>query len=130
MKKILKDIFFGVLIIIVITILEFIVTIPFGEPVEQIDRETWANLINRELLLTALPAALTTFTFTWRLKTKSKAEAVRRGIIWASILALSYILIGLGNNNLELIFGKIGIYVLLLCTFGGAILYAKVKQLN
>lgn len=47
MKRVMiKDILFGVLIVIVITILEFIVTIPIGEPAEQIDKEAWENIIN------------------------------------------------------------------------------------
>jgi len=130
LKTIIKDALFGILIIIVITILEFIITIPFGEPVEQIDRTMLANFINRELLLTALPAFLTTFVFAGLLKTKIKADSIRRGIIWAGILALNYILIGIGNDNFELIFSKIGIYVLLACSFAGPVLYAKVKHLN
>lgn len=44
------------------------------------------------------------------------------------MLALNYIVIGFGNDNLPLIFGAIGIYVLLLCAFAGPILYAKIKN--
>lgn len=85
-RVVLKDVLFGVLIIIVITILEFIVTILIQEPIEQIDMETWANIINRELLLTALPAFFTTFFFTWKLKTKSKSNAIKRGVIWTVVI--------------------------------------------
>lgn len=130
MKRIIKDALFGLLIIIVITILEFIVTIPFGEPAQQFTNEVWAKFINRELLLTALPAALTTFVLARHLKTKTKADAIRRGIIWSTMLALNYILIGIGNKNFELIFGGIGIYILLACTFAGPVIYAKVKHFN
>lgn len=128
-EKTIKDVIFAILIVIVITILEFIVTIPFGEPVEQFDRETWSKLINRELLLTALPAALTTFIFSWLIKTKSKSDVARRGIIWTGVLALYYIIIGLGNNNFELIFSKEGIYVLLVCVFAGPVIYGKIKHI-
>lgn len=64
MKKIIKDILFGVLIIVVTLIFEFIVTLPFDEIASESDRARWTFLINRELLLTALPAALITYTFT------------------------------------------------------------------
>ncbi|NTW72909.1 MAG: hypothetical protein HGA49_11805 [Eubacteriaceae bacterium] len=130
MKNIVKDVLFGVLVVIVITILEFIVTIPFGLPAESIDREMWANFISRELLVTALPAFLTTTFFAWRLKTKSNSDALRKGLIWTAIIALNFVIIGLGNDNLGLIFGKIGIYVLLACAFAGPVLYSKVKRLN
>ncbi|MCE5222028.1 MAG: hypothetical protein LLF98_12450 [Clostridium sp.] len=130
MKGFIKDVLYGIVIIIVITILEFIVTIPFGEVSEEIDNVKWASMINLELLLTALPATVTTLVFAWLLKTKSKADALKKGIIWTSILALNYILIGIGNNNIRLIFGKIGIYVLLACAFAGTFIYVKIKHLN
>jgi len=131
MKRVMiKDVLFGVLIIIVITFLEFIVTIPIGEPLEEADTKTWASIINRELLLTALPVFFTTFFFTWKLNTKSKSDAVRRGVIWTVIITLYYMIIGLGNNNFQLIFGKIGIYILIACSFAGPVFYIKIKKLN
>ena len=123
MKSVIKDVLFGVLIVIVITILEFLVTIPFGLPAEGISREEWAAFISRELLITAVPAFLTTFVFALLLKTKSKADAIQRAVFWTSILCINYIVIGLGNDNLSLIFGTIGIYVLLICTFAGPMAY-------
>jgi len=79
MKIITKDALFGLLIIIVITILEFIVTIPFGEPAQEFTSEVWAKFINRELLLTALPAALTNNLFSQVvLKTKSKDRCYKK----------------------------------------------------
>jgi len=130
MKRIIKDALFGLLIIIAVTVLEFIVTIPFGEPAQQITGEAWSEIIDRELLLTSLPAALTTFAFTGFLKTKSKADAIRRGIIWIIMLVLNYTLIGIGNKNFNLIFGGIGIYVLLVCAFIGPVIFAKIKHLD
>ena len=105
-------------------------TIPFGEVSEEIDTVKWANMINLELLLTALPAAVTTLVFSWLLKTKSKSDTIRKGIIWTSLIALNYILIGIGNNNIGLIFGQIGIYVLLAGAFAGTFIYVKIKHLN
>lgn len=130
MKRIIKDALFGLLVIIAVTILEFIVTIPFGEPAQQITDEVWTEIINRELLLTAIPAALTTFAFTGFMKTKSKEDAIRRGIIWTIMMALNYAFIGIGNNNFKLIFGGIGIYILLVCTFIGPVIFTKVKHLS
>lgn len=130
MKKVIKDLLFGVLIIVVILIFEFIVTIPFTEVASESDRVRWAFLINRELLMTALPAALITYTFTWLLKTKSRKDALRRGIIWTCILALYYILISFGNGSFDLMFGNIGVYALLVCAFSGTMIYSVIKRLR
>ena len=75
MKKIIKNLLCGVLIIVVTLIFEFIVTIPFTEVASESDRARWAFLINRELLLSSILAALITYTFTWLLKTESRKDA-------------------------------------------------------
>ncbi|MHB8962886.1 MAG: hypothetical protein ACYC5K_07000 [Saccharofermentanales bacterium] len=129
MKTVIKEILVGVLIIVVTLIFEFLVTIPFTEIASESDRVRWAFLLNRELLLTALPAALITFAFAWMLKTASRKDALRRGIIWAGILALYYALISIGSGIFGLMFGAIGVYVLLACAFAGPILYSFVKRL-
>jgi len=130
MKSIIKDVLFGVLIVIVITLLEFVVTIPFGLPADGISRDEWAAFISRELLITAVPAFLTTFVFALLLKTKSRADAIQKAVFWTSILCVNYFVMGLGNDNLGLIFGTAGIYVLLICAFAGPLVYAKVKHLK
>ncbi|MDS0527766.1 hypothetical protein NNC19_18915 [Clostridium sp. SHJSY1] len=124
MLKIAKDILFGILINISITIIEFIITLPFGEP-GNFTKEGYTYFISRELLLTSLPVVLLTYMFTWILKTKSKSEALRRSIIWTIIIFLNYLLIGIGNKNLGEIFGGIGVYVLLISSFVGPIIYSK-----
>lgn len=129
MKKVIKDLLSGVLIIVVTLIFEFIITLPFTEVASESDRARWAFLIKRELLLTALPVALITYTFTWLLKTKSRKDALRRGIIWTCILALYYILISIGNGCFNLMFGNIGVYALLVCAFGGTMVYSALKHL-
>lgn len=127
MKSIVKDVLFGILIVIVITLLEFIVTIPFGLPADGISRDEWAAIISRELLITAIPAFVTTFVFAFLLKTKNKAEAIQRAVFWTSILLLNFFIMGLGNDNLSLIFGTVGIYVLLVCAFAGPIVYIAIR---
>jgi|GEM_PF-1532005 len=130
MKKVIKDSLFGVVIIVVTLIFEFLVTLPFTEVASEIDRARWEFLINRELLFTALPAALITYTFAWLLKTKSRKDALRRGIVWTCLLALYYILISIGNGSFDLMFGNIGVYALLVCAFGGVMIYTVVKRLR
>jgi hypothetical protein len=128
MNKILKDFLFGILILICITILEFIITLPLGEPNGEFSMEAYAYFINRELLLTAIPAGLITFIFAWFLKTNTTGVALRRSIIWTSVIFLHFLLLGIGNDNLPEIFGSVGIYLLLVCAFAGPLLCTKIRH--
>lgn len=125
MKTKLIDVGLGILVIIVVTIFEFLVTLPFGESLEN-----RAGSINLELLLTAIPALLVNFTIAWLARVGDKSSAMRKSIIWTACLVIYYALIGLGNNNFTLIFGSIGVYVLLICSFAGPLLYAQIKKLK
>lgn len=129
MKKTVIDILLGFVIIVAVTLLEFLVTIPFGYPSE-ISGASFTDYISLELLITALPSLLVTFLFAWILKTNSKSDALRRSIIWTAVLLLNYFLIGLGNGNLLNILSAPGLYVLLLCTFAGPFIYSKIKRLD
>ena len=122
MKAILIDIALGILIIIAILLAEFIVTLPFGPP-GGTDSADLARVINRELLLTALPAGLITFAFAHLRKTNTKQSAIRRSVIWMVMILLNFLLIGIGNQNLAEIFGTAGIYALLACAFAGPLVY-------
>ncbi|HWQ89657.1 MAG TPA: hypothetical protein VN374_06755, partial [Desulfitobacteriaceae bacterium] len=103
------------------------ITLPLGES-GGLSREAYANYKNRDLLLTALPAGLTTFVFAWLLKTNNISVAFRRSIIWTIIIFLHFLLLGIGYDNLLGMFGTIGIYLLLACAFTGPLLYAKIKH--
>jgi len=128
MNKIFINILFGILAIIIITVFEFLITLPFGDP-GGLASGDYSSFINRELLLTAVPAAVTTFVLSWLLKTKSKSDSLKKAAIWTIMIALSYLLIGIGNDNLSEIFVTIGIYVLLVCAFAGPVIYATIKHL-
>ena len=129
MRNILVDVLLGILTIVLTNILEFMVTLPFGEPGGVTDGDL-SKFLNREFLLIAIPAGLTTFSLTWLLKTKSQSDAKRRSVVWTILLALSYALVGLGNGNLKAIISTVGIYVLLACVFVGPLVYAKIKHLK
>ena len=129
MKKVVKEILYGVLIVVVTLIFELLVTLPFTEIASENDRARWQFLLNRELLLTSIPAALITFFFAWMLKTATRREALRRAIIWTGILAMYYLLISIGNGSFGLMFGAVGVYVLLACSFAGPILYSFIRRL-
>ena len=128
--KIVKDALFGAAIIIIVTILEFAVTVPFisGPFPENMTDADWRALINMELLLTAIPAGMTTFVFAWIRKTHSFEDARRRALVWGGMGFFNYMFIGFTNGNLHLIFGSPGVYVLTLCMLGGPMLYYYIHQ--
>jgi len=127
MNKVLKDFLFGILILIVISCLEYLITLILGIPGE-LSGEAYANYKNWEFLLTALPAGLTTFLFAWLLKTNNLKVALRRSIIWTIIICLHFLLLGIGYDNLQVVFGSVGIYLLLACAFAGPLFCAKIKR--
>lgn len=70
------------------------------------------------------------FTKNLLLKTKSKAEALKRSGLWTAMIGFLYLIIGIGNDNYRVLFGNAGMYILLACAFAGPNLYAKIKHLK
>lgn len=121
MKKILIDILLGLLVIVLVLAAEFLVTLPFTEIASSEDPERWQQMINRELLLASLPAFLITFLLAWARRTTELKDGLLRGGIWGAWLVAFYVLIGVNNENLGLIFGSLGLYTLVLCAFAGPV---------
>jgi len=129
MKQIIKDVLFGILIFMIIMILEFIVTLPFGvNDIESLSIEEFGALINQELLLVAIPAGIVTYLFAMLLKTATKQDAMRRSILWTGIIAIQYVSIGIGNDNIGIILSSLGFYAVVICAFAGPMIYAKIKH--
>lgn len=121
MKKIIIEVLFGLVIIIVMMILELLVMLPFtGSDGKDMNLEFW---------LTALPAGIVTFLSAHLLRTASKREAVRKGCIWCGMVLLWYLLIGLLNDNLAVILSKSGFYAMLILALIGPFVYAIVHKL-
>ena len=128
MKAIIKDVLSGLLIFVLIMVLEFAVTLPFGEPGG--GSGDLAAYLNREFLLTAIPAAILTYTAAMVTKIPTIYSAYRKSIIWTAVVLGLYTIIAVGNDNLGPIFGSYGFYLLLLGVFLGPVLYAKFKRLS
>ena len=128
MKKYLLDIPFGLLVIILMLAAQFLVTIPFTEVAEDTNPERWQQLINRELLLAALPMLLITFFLAKSRHTQNISEGAVRGGIWALCILAFYVFIGNNNGSLELIFASIGLYALTVCALAGPVLPGYLAQ--
>ncbi|CZQ88853.1 hypothetical protein [Trichococcus collinsii] len=128
MKAIIKDVLSGLLIFVLIMVLEFAVTLPFGEPGGE--SGGLAVYLNREFLLTAIPAAILTYMAAMVTKVPTIVSAYRKSIIWTTVVLGFYSIIAVGNDNVGPIFGSYGFYLLLLGVFLGPILYSKFKRLT
>ncbi|MFY9902196.1 MAG: hypothetical protein WAK52_06270 [Trichococcus sp.] len=128
MKAIIKDVLSGLLIFVLIMVLEFAVTLPFGEPGNE--SGDLAVYLNREFLLTAIPAAILTYMAAMVTKVPTIVSAYRKSIIWTVVVLGLYTISAVGNDNVGPIFGSYGFYLLLLGVFIGPILYAKFKRLT
>lgn len=128
MKGILKDVAFGLLAILAVTLLEILVTIPLGSLGDG-NPEEIAAYIRMELLLTSIPAGLVTCGLAWLTKPKTKRDAMQKSITWAAMLLLNYVAIGLGNGTMGYVLASVGFYTLLACGFAGPMLYQWKKRL-
>ena len=129
MKAIITDILLAFGIFVIIMILEFLVTLPFGAPTNLEVGELGAFL-NREFLLTAVPAAIVTYLFARLSNGQTIVSAYRKSIIWTLMILAFYAIIAVGNDNVGPIFGSYGFYVLLAGIFAGPIIYAKMERLE
>ena len=124
LKKIGIDVLLGFLVILLVMIAEMLVTLAFSTGGEV---EIYSSLLNLELGLSALPAFLITMFLAARLKSVEFDEALRRSVIWAGMLLLFYVVIGLGNGTFSPIFSGFGIYMLLACAFLGPFFWWRIR---
>jgi len=125
MKRFLINILLGFLVFVLILACEAVVTLPFGEPQEG----KLGLYLTYEFLLTAIPAGLVTLILAWVTRTKTKAEALYKSLIWTGVVAILYFVIAFFNNNINYVFGNFTFYVLLACVFVGPVIYAKSKKI-
>lgn len=132
MKEIFKNFLYGLLAIILVTLCEFLITLPFGSPWDnydpfEISDQVYRHYLNIEFLLTAIPAGIVIF-FILKISKSSCTSAVKKGFLWTTMLCFNYIFIGIGNNNFTIILNTFGIYVLLFCSLLGTLFYIKLNE--
>ena len=127
----IKDVLLGIVLVFLNQIIMLLVSLLVGayssgdETVEELVR-----MVTLNSAVSALPMAALTFLFARIFKTKSMAEAYRSGGIWVLVLIVYYILIGLGNNTIEIILRSPTVYLMFLFTFAGPVLFGKLKHLK
>ena len=123
MKKIGKDILFGVLFGAVYIAIELLFHLCI------VSKMTLSSkLVCFGFVWMILPAFLIAFVFAWILKTNTFKDARLRGIIYASILFLYYLTFGLAAGMFLKIFGRFEIYALFIFTFLGPVCYVTIRK--
>lgn len=121
MLRYLKETGIGVGVFVLVMIGELLVTLPLGaggsEPVSDPGRRWSALLV--EFGLAAIPALVITLLLARFVR--STLPGLTRGLVWAAVTALLYLVIALGNDNLVM-FSVPTFYVLLAALVIGALL--------
>jgi LytS/YehU family sensor histidine kinase len=127
MKRILKDLLIGLLIIVIINVIQLGITLFFQNPNID-DLAVRSHYVNMMFLIASIPSGLLLFIITYFRKPKTKMESAQIALLWTFMFLMSYFLIGINNDTLNLIFGQIGFYVLGFAIFLGSFLYSVVYK--
>ena len=117
-KRIAVDVGLGVSLFVLVMVAELLVTLPSGSAAEGSDL---ASALNREFLLTALPALVLSTALAWWAHTPSPGHGMGLGLVWALVLGLFYLSIGVGNGT-SVMFATGGMWLMLAAVVAGATL--------
>lgn len=122
--KYIKIIGMGLLLFAITLMVEMLVTLPFGAPTSE-DPDIIRQLLVWEFLLSAIPAGLLTYAAARMMKLTEKSDLILASVVWTVIHVLLMLLIAVGNDRFNLIFGSYAFYVRLACIFIGPMLIRK-----
>jgi uncharacterized membrane protein YozB (DUF420 family) len=128
-NKILKNIIVGIVLLMIITGFQFVISLFFQEEVDPMT-ERGAYLISLLLGLSAIPACILSFFAPWILKMKNRQDIMIAASIWALVFIISYIITGVMNDNFNQIFQSIGLYWLFFAVFFGPVVFMNIKKLD
>ena len=126
--KIVKMILVGILLLVLSQVIELLVTLPLPM-VNQEQSDELARHLEWEFLLAALPALLITLLTARLMRLVTKADTLIHAVVWTVMLIASRLLLAVGNQNVGVIFSRIGLYVLFLFYFLGPVIDARLRKL-
>jgi len=123
MKRTLKELAFGLAVYVLVQVGELLVTLPGwgGTGAFLEDPAARARALLIEFALTAPVALAIAFLVAQFLRTPSATAGLRRGLIWAGVLVVLYLVVAVGNDNL-LLFGVPTFYLLVAAVVAGPVL--------
>lgn len=135
MKKLLIDIGIGFSVVVLVVIIWAVTPdsmlariggIP--GPYYRLNEAQMTQAINLEFLYGAILALVITVVFALAAGVRGRREGVRRGIVWASVAAVCYLIMGIGGGTLGQIFGSLGVYALVAATALGPIVVGSIRR--
>lgn len=127
MNKILKNIIIGVVLLMIITGFQFLISLLFQEDVNP-DTERGAYLISLLLGLSAIPAFILSFFTPLILKMKTRDDIMIGASLWTLVFVISYVITGINNHTFNVIFQTIGLYWLFFAVFFGPVIFMNIKK--
>jgi hypothetical protein len=134
------DVEIGLGVLMLVTIGDLLMPGPFGSMVMPPDwalsNEQVSGVIDVEFLTTAISAFLITATLALMAHVRGTRQGVRRGLIWATVLAVSYLVIGITNITSQgstagepgILFDHSSLYVLLAATAAGPMVIGILRR--
>src|SRR3989339_1279300 len=122
LNKILKNIIIGVVLLMIITGFQFLISLLFQEYVNP-DTERGAYLISLLLGLSAIPAFILSFFTPLILKMKTRDDIMIGASLWTLVFVISYVITGINNHTFNVIFQTIGLYWLFFAVFFGPVIF-------
>jgi len=127
LNKILKNIIIGVVLLMIITGFQFLISLLFQEDVNP-DTERGAYLISLLLGLSAIPAFILSFFTPLILKMKTRDDIMIGASLWTLVFVISYVITGINNHTFNVIFQTIGLYWLFFAVFFGPVIFMNIKK--
>ena len=127
LNKILKNIIIGVVLLMIITGFQFLISLLFQEDVNP-DTERGAYLISLLLGLSAIPAFILSFFTPLILKMKTRDDIMIGASLWTLVFVISYVITGINNHTFNVIFQTIGLYWLFFAVFFGPVIFMNLKK--
>jgi len=127
LNKILKNIIIGVVLLMIITGFQFLISLLFQEDVNP-DTERGAYLISLLLGLSAIPAFILSFFTPLILKMKTRDDIMIGASLWTLVFIISYVITGIINHTFNVIFQTIGLYWLFFAVFFGPVIFMNIKK--
>jgi hypothetical protein len=127
LNKVLKNIIIGVVLLVIITGFQFVISLFFQEDVNP-DTERGVYLISLLLGLSAIPAFVLSFFAPLVLKMKTRQDIMIGASLWTLVFIVSYVFTGMMNHTFDAIFQSIGLYWLFFAVLFGPVIFMNLKK--
>lgn len=137
LKKLLIDIGIGFIVVVLVGIVWAVTPdsmlgriggMSLPGPYDRLNEAQITQAVNVEFLYGAILALVITVVFALAAGVRGPREGVRRGIVWAGVAAVCYLIMGIGGGTFGHIFGSVGVYALVAAMALGPIVVGSIRR--